>query len=73
METWYRRRYNLPPTDPRFLDASSEEIQLDYWTQHYAEHPNDIEDEDDDFDLEQIKADMEANPDDWEDVLTAGS
>jgi hypothetical protein len=70
METWYRRRYNLPPTDPRFLDSTVEDIELDYWTQHFADRPNAVEDEDDDFDIDEIKAQMAANPDDWEDALT---
>lgn len=32
MRTWYRVRYNLPPTDPRYLDLTDEDIQLEYWT-----------------------------------------
>ena len=31
LEWWFRRTYNLPPTDPRFLNASQPEMQHDYW------------------------------------------
>jgi hypothetical protein len=30
-EYWYRRHYNLCPSDPRFLDAEKEEILTDFW------------------------------------------
>jgi hypothetical protein len=36
----FRRRYNLPPTDPRFLDATTEEMVLDYWAHRHADDPN---------------------------------
>lgn len=29
---WFRRKYNLPPTDPRYLDATKEEILIDYYS-----------------------------------------
>lgn len=32
MRTWYRIRYNLPPNDPRYLDLTDADIQLEYWT-----------------------------------------
>lgn len=31
IEFWFRRHYNLPPTDPRFLTASPEEMAVDFW------------------------------------------
>jgi hypothetical protein len=31
LEWWFRRTYNLPPTDPRFLNASLPDIKHDYW------------------------------------------
>jgi hypothetical protein len=39
LEFAYRRRYNLPPTDPRFLDATVEEMVLDYWAHRHFEDP----------------------------------
>ena len=66
MEFWFRRKYNLSPTDPRFLDASYEEILLDYYTWRAFEHPDEIEDEDVDFDVENVVRAMEEG--DWEDV-----
>lgn len=80
MEFLFRRRYNLPPTDPRFLAATREEIAVDVLAWHYFEHPDDGEVVDDGFDVqaELAAADAEAGepaqggdstlPDDFEDV-----
>ena len=54
MEFAFRRRYNLPPTDPRFLDATREEIAADFWAHHYAENRVTEEYEDTDFDQDAI-------------------
>jgi len=63
----FRKRYNLPPTDPRYLNATLEEIVTDYWAHFYADGKGGTEEvEDDDFDLEQVKRDMESG--DWEEV-----
>lgn len=32
MRTWYRVRYLLPPNDPRYLELTDADIQLEYWT-----------------------------------------
>lgn len=70
----FRRRYNLPPTDPRFLDATPEEVATDYFAHHYFENPQQFHAEDSDFDpdavVAQIEAEAEAEglPDDFEDV-----
>ena len=37
---WFRQKYNLPPTDPRFLNATDEEIEADFWAHYYQENPN---------------------------------
>lgn len=73
MEFWFRRKYNLTANDPRFLDTSVEDMYTDYWAHYYADNP-DAKDkvvEDDDFNLEEemalIDAEAEA-ADDWEDV-----
>lgn len=61
MEFWYRKKYGLPATDPRFLSASVDEMLADYWAYHYADNPN-AQDEvvDDDFDLQAELARIEA-------------
>lgn len=56
MEFAFRRRYNLPPTDPRFLDATREEIAADFWAHHYAESNVTEEFEDTEFDADEITA-----------------
>ena len=66
----FRRRYNLPPTDPRFLNATQEDIETDYWAHWYADHPNEAAEtvaHDPDFDLEDIKGKMERG-EDWETI-----
>ncbi len=68
----YRRRYNLPPNDPRFLDATLEEMWTDNFAWRHFENPNLIETETDDDLFEQELAALEAEdepiPDDWEPV-----
>lgn len=74
MEFWFRRKFNLAPTDPRFLEATRETIETEYWSHWYAENPAKIEDTDDDFnlaaELARIEREAEAEPEvkDWEDV-----
>lgn len=40
IEFRFRRRYALPPTDPRFLDATVEQVVLDYWAHRHLDDPN---------------------------------
>jgi hypothetical protein len=70
LEFWFRKKYNLPPTDPRFLDATLEDIALEYWAYQYDKAPNldETEFEDDDFDLQKVLAENEQNVDEWEEV-----
>jgi hypothetical protein len=35
----FRRRYNLPPTDPRFLNATVEEIVVDFHANRFWDDP----------------------------------
>lgn len=66
---WFRRRFNLPPTDPRFLDATLDAMAAEYWAWRYAE--SDVSEEeafDDDFDAGQVLADLESQIDDWEPI-----
>lgn len=63
METisfWFRRKYNLPPNDPRFLDLTLEQIETEYWAWHYFEQPPGEEFDDDEFDEDEILAQIEA-------------
>ncbi len=75
-EFWYRHKYSLTVTDPRFLDATVEEMMTDYWAHHFYENPkarDEVEDEDFDFaqELARIEAEGEQNdPGDWEDVTS---
>lgn len=79
MAFWFRRKYNLPPTDPRFLNMTAVELRAEWWAHYYAENGAEEEFEDDDFDLEEElrKIDEEAeadealagnDPDDFEEV-----
>lgn len=61
-------------TDPRYLDATVEEMMTDYWAHHYYDNPKAREEvEDEDFSLEAEIARMEAeaendDPENWVDV-----
>ncbi len=35
----FRRRYNLPPTDPRWLNATIEDVYLDVWAHAHVDNP----------------------------------
>lgn len=50
----WRRRYLLPPTDPRFLDATLDDMLTDLVAWHVHENPDAAatEVEDDGFDVE---------------------
>jgi hypothetical protein len=56
----------LPPTDPRYLDATTEDILTDHWANWYVEHPNTEEVTDEDFDLAAVVKSMDDG--DWEEV-----
>lgn len=47
---WFRQKYNLAPTDPRFLAATPEDIEAEYWAYHYQENKVKEQFEDDEFD-----------------------
>lgn len=57
----FRRRYNLPPTDPRFLDATMEQVVIDNWAHAHADDPKlrDERHETADFDEELRAAEAE--------------
>lgn len=72
----FRRRYNLPPSDPRFIDLTPEEILVDNWAHAHFENPKLRDEVDPHYDEEvdemmaQIEASSAAAPppdsDDWE-------
>lgn len=63
---WFRRKYQLPPTDLRFLAMTQEALAAEYWAHYYVENKVADEVEDDEFDLEAELSRMQA--DDWEDI-----
>ena len=53
IEFLYRRRYNLSIHDPRYLDATREDMMIDYYANLYADDPSAMSEvEDPDFDVE---------------------
>lgn len=71
----FRRRYSLPPTDPRFLDATMEEVAIDYFAHLFHENPQQTFAEDESFDPEAVAAQWEEEdgdddvlPDDFEEM-----
>ena len=69
-EFWFRKKYGLPPTDDRFLDATLHQMQVEYWAYQYDANPNLFADEDEDFDLEAEIAAVNAGnyADEWEEI-----
>lgn len=53
VEFHFRRRYNLSPTDPRFLDAGQDDMLIDWWAHRFLDDPR-LKDEvvNPDFDAE---------------------
>jgi hypothetical protein len=68
----FRRRYLLPPTDPRFLDATLDEMLIDFWAWRYHEDPKAADEiVDDEFDVEAEVARLDAQVgevNDWEQI-----
>lgn len=68
---WYRRKYNLTSTDPRYLDATLEEMMADYFAHTFFDDPkaaNEVVD--DDFDPDDVARQIGAAdlPDDFEEL-----
>lgn len=71
MAWWFRQHYQLAPTDPRFLDCTDDDIEVDFWAHHLdaeaAKHGEAVEEfDDDDFDLKEVLSEL--GDDDWEDI-----
>jgi len=68
LEWWWRNRWGLSATDPRYLEATIEEMAVDYWATRYAAEPSldDHEFDNPDFDAD-VDAMLQAD-EDWEEV-----
>lgn len=66
----FRRRYNLPPTDPRFLRATIEEIVVDYWAHAHLDDPK-LREQDETDDFEAMLQAAESSIKDGEDTPIA--
>lgn len=70
----YRRIYNLTANDPRFLEATREEMVTDVWAHRYKEDPKLLDEiEDEDFDPDSVARELGyeqqgGNADDWEEL-----
>ena len=69
---WFRRKYNLPVTDARYLDMTEDAMLVDYWSHYYYEKPeSEFEGGTDNFEdeLAEMDAEMGIPPDDdFEDI-----
>ena len=52
IEFWFRRKYSLAPTDPRFLEMDAEGMLTEYYAWKYLEDPSFHEEVNDDFEEE---------------------
>lgn len=70
VEFWYRRKYNLTVTDPRFLDATIDEMMADYFAHTFFDDPKAAEEVvDEDFDPDDVARLIGAElPDDMEEL-----
>lgn len=64
---WFRRRYNLPPLDPRFLAMTPEDVEAEYWAYYYLDNPPGDEYEDESFDAD--LASLMDDPAQWESLI----
>lgn len=74
IEFWFRRKFNLAPTDPRYLDATLDQIEAEFWAHEYANKPPGEEIEDDEFDMDEAmkwaeQPDQPDDPGDWGEPL----
>jgi len=43
VERWYRKKYNLAATDPRFLDSYTEDIIIEFFESYFDNNPKELE------------------------------
>jgi len=74
LEFAFRRRYLMPPADPRFLAATHEDIVTDFWAHRFWDDPklrNEIVNEDFDADLDEMEREISrGEPSDWEPIVS---
>ncbi len=73
VEFWYRQKYSLTKTDPRYLDATVEEMMSDFFAHAFFNDPKAAEEDfDPDFDPDEVARLIGAKPDqgggDWEEL-----
>jgi hypothetical protein len=57
---WFRKTYQLAPTDKRYLAMTPEDIEAEYWAYHVDSKKAGEEFSDDDFSLDDELAKIEA-------------
>lgn len=55
LEWWFRQKYKLAPTDPRFLDVTRDDMLLDMYADYFTRNPNAEISETDDFEAEVLR------------------
>ncbi len=79
IKLWYRRQFNLTPDSPLYLDATEEQMLVEYYAYQYDDLKRagklDNLIEDDDFNKDEILEQIEreallknSTEDDWEEV-----
>jgi hypothetical protein len=66
---WFRRKYGLTATDPRYLDMTEEGMLSDYWAHYYYDKPeSEFEADTENYDDEVAAMEAEIDVDDLEDI-----
>lgn len=76
-ESLFRLRFGLTVNDPRYLEATIDEMIEAYWEDYHDQRrrngdPDEEEVEDENFDQDEIERLMAEHPDDWLDILNNG-
>lgn len=69
MGFWFRQQYRIPPTDPRYLEMSQEDLLLEYWSYRYHKDPDLDSKEMTNDGYEDALAEIEAGGGDWEPLV----
>jgi hypothetical protein len=64
---WYRNKYNLPPNSPLLDGLTIEDVEIEFWAHQYYNNPKMDLVEDDDWDADEILAQIESG--EWESVI----
>lgn len=67
---WFRKTYQLAPTDPRYLAMTEEDVMTEFWAYELSNRDSSEEEiEDEEFDLDEVLAGIEAEGEQWETVI----